>query len=215
MNNLEILSKVREKLLAIVVAATGNVSLASTTTGFTRLTGSFLDDGLVAGMEVKPAGFTDNTPNVIQSLTALEIKTFTARTVEASAPNRSLTVGIPSIVAWENKPVTLVNNRWYLDEDYDPGVSWSERITANAPFEHNPQWIGKLYGLSGTSVTALYIVADAILEDFRPFSIIAVMPDGYRLRVSGEPQPYRGQLVPDDAGRAYIPITIPLRKRAA
>ncbi len=217
MNDLEVLLAVRQRLVSLVFATTGTMTLEATATGFKRAdAGSFLTDKFVSGMEMQPAGFADNTPIVIQSLTDTEIKTVVARSAEAPGANRSLTVGIPKQVSWENKAIPeLLEKRWYLDEDYDPGVTWSERITKNAPFEHNPQWIGKLSGLSGSGVTALYTVARGILDAFPPFSVIGVMADGYRLTVSGMPAPSRGQLIPDDAGRAQIVIIIPLRKRSA
>lgn len=211
-DNYAALLALRGRLRDLLVSSTGVTTLGSTTTSFTRPTGSFVSDGFVAGMEVVPSGFADNTPVVINSVTALSMTLDKPRTAEADAAGRSLTVGIPPIRAWENVKVDTPVGRWYIDEDYIPGPV--ARITAsfNGEYETVPMYVVRLSGLAGRSVGALYKVADAILRLFRP-DLNFVLPDGTNLRVQSDPAPYRGQVLPGEAGHADIVITIPLRAR--
>lgn len=213
MDHLAALLAIRARLLTTVVAQTGVVTLTATGNGFTRENGSFVNENFRAGMEVVPAGFADNTPVIISSVTDLEIRTTTPRTAQTAAPGRSLTVGIPLLRSWENKRIANIpDNRWYIDEDYLPGPS--RKIGgARGPVEHFPMYVVKLNCLAGYGVSAPYTVAQAILDVFPPWLDIS-MPDGRPLRVQGDPAPFRGQLLPSaDAGRAEIVITIPLLKR--
>jgi hypothetical protein len=205
----------RARLLDIVAVATGNISLAATATGFTRAAGSFVADGFKQGMEVVPAGFGDNTPAIVNSVTANEIRTIGGRPVEAAAANRSLTVGIPPLRGWENRELTPLSNRWYIEEDYLPGAGNRIGVTRRSPIEYLPTYVIRLSGLAGHSVTALYTVAQAILDSFKPLTVFP-MSDGHAMVVRGDPAPYRGQLLTsaEDPGRAEIVITIPLIKRS-
>lgn len=213
MDHLEALLALRGRLLATVVATTGVTTLTATGTGYTRATGSFITDGFRVGMEVVPSGFADNSPGVIQSLTDLEIVLMNDRDPEGAAANRSLTVGIPQLRGWENFEVKPLDGRWFVEEDYIPGPRNRVGVMRSGPYEHLPQYIVRLSGLSDTGVTALYTVAQEILDQFPPGDAFS-MADGQPLRVASSPAPSRGQVLPGlDSGRAEIVITIPLWKR--
>jgi hypothetical protein len=63
----------RDWAKTLVVATTGVLALAATASGYTRTTGSFVDDGFWPGMEITPAGFIANAPRVITDVSALVI----------------------------------------------------------------------------------------------------------------------------------------------
>lgn len=215
MDDLEVLLALRAHLTNVVVATTGLVTLTATATGFTRSAGSFVADGFYRGMEVVPFGFTDNTPAVIQSMTASTVTIIGSRPAEAAGAGRSLTVGIPAQRGWENTSIAFLDNRWFIDEDYLPGIPFKETIGKRGMITYGPQYILKIYGIAGYGVTAMYTVSKAILDAFMPHTEVATMGDGYVLRVGSEPGPYRGQALPvqDDPGHTVVVITIPLLKR--
>ena len=66
----DVLLKCRNRLLTTQVATTGTTTLVATANGFTRPSGDFVADGFVSGMEVKPAGFADNSVGLISTVTA-------------------------------------------------------------------------------------------------------------------------------------------------
>jgi hypothetical protein len=218
----EVVTALRTRLLSLIVASTGTTSLAVThaivnsipESSFTRTTGSFITDGFIRGMEVNPVGFTDPTPATLHSVSALVAKLTLPRTAEASAPGRSLTVGIPKLQSWENVELAnLPDKRWYIDEDYIPGIPIQITLGPQGLLEYWPTYMLKLSGLSGYGNAALFVVANGILKLFPPNYAMS-MPDGYALRVRSNPGPNRSQLLPDDAGRSQIVITIPLQKRS-
>lgn len=65
-------------------------TLAATTTGFTRASGSFITDGFVNGMWLTPSGFSDNQISLITNVTALAITVAEPRLAEGSAAGRNL-----------------------------------------------------------------------------------------------------------------------------
>jgi hypothetical protein len=70
-------------------AETDVTSIAATTTGYTRATGSFVDDGFVVGMQITPSGFSANTVTTVEVVAALTLTT-SARTAEAAEGGRDL-----------------------------------------------------------------------------------------------------------------------------
>lgn len=212
LNDAEAIVVLRTQLRSTQIVSTGSQTLAATKTGYTRATGSFITDGFEVGMELKPTGYVNNTPSAIKALSATVITTRQERAVEAAAPGRSLTVGIPSIRAWENKKATPDDNLWFISEDYLPGPS--VRITTGplAEFDQFPTYVIKLYGFPDVGSQALSKVARGVLLSFLP-GLALDLSDGTQLRVRSDPAPYLGQILADDEGFAFIVVTIPLRVR--
>jgi len=212
MNHFRAMVALRQRLQNTVVAETGTGTFGSTGTGFIRLTGSFVDDGFAPGMEVVATGFADAGPFVISNVEATQITIRETNRAEITDSGRSLSVGIPSLVAWENKKFTPVDNRWYLEEDFVPGPTFQVTVGLFAELEHRMQYVLKLYGLAGEGIKALYSVSEAILAQFPP-RLALTMSDGTLLRVRSNPAPTRGQVLPQEAGRAVIVVDIPLFAR--
>lgn len=203
------------------VALTSGVELEATATGYTRENGvGFLVDGFMAGMEVVPSGFVQTTPGVILSVTTTTLTIDGGRTVEVMEPGKSLSVALPSLVAWENDRfpprdeqgnVVSLAGRWYVDEDYLPGPSAVKTTGPGRQVECTPGYVLKLYGPPEYGVLAHYTLAGALLDHFAPMT--ALYPSsGDVLRVRGDVAPYRDQLRVID-GFALITVTIPLRLR--
>lgn len=209
-NDFLLLTALRAHLKTLTVATTGVTSLAATADGFTRDVGSFIDDGFVRGMEVKPSGFADNTPAIVTRVDPLTLYVEGGRTAEALAIGRSLVVGLPEQRAWENMPFTPEDGRWYIDEDYLPGPSGRATLgKENYEIDAFPTYVIQLYGLGGKGVQALYTVASQILLLFRP-NLDILMAGGNVARVRSDTAPFRGQVVPEGTSHALITITIPL-----
>lgn len=211
-NNLLALAALRARLKSLVVATTGSTALASTATGYTRLTGSFIDEGFERGMEVVPSGFPSNAPGIVSVVNDLSMTIEGGRSASASSAGRSLTVGLPSHRAWENMPFTPEDRRWFIEEDYIPGPAFSVTIGSTHEVQVEPMYVLRLYGLSGIGITAIYLVADAILRLYAPGTALP-MSDGQVLRVKGDPAPNRGQVVAEGASHALTVITVPLWAR--
>ena len=202
----------RARLSALSVATTGTTTLAATIDGYTRNTGSFLDDGFARGMEIVPAGFTETTPAIISSVSALAIKTTAPRVAEANGAGRSLSVGLPVLRDWENVGEDPIVGRWLVEEDYIPGPA--VRVTDSGLFqlEGDPMYVIKYYGLPKVGIDALYALAQETLRLFLPDYALN-LSNGDTLRVRSDPAPFRGQVLHDDKGRAYVTVTVPLRIR--
>lgn len=216
----------RSKLLTLSVATTGTISLAATTTGYTRTTGSFVTDGLYPGMEITPAGFTNNNPAVITEVSALTVTakrivttvvngvptySLAAITAEAAADGRSLTVGLPSNRAWENIAFQPTAGVPWVREEFVPGPTQQVTIGPFGELEDTPMYAIYVNVAAETGLTAKRYVT-AIRRLFAPRTQIA-LASGDTVRVRADTGPYAGQLLQSTPGFAVQPITIPLRLR--
>lgn len=222
----------RVKLLTLSVCTTGSVTLAATTTGYTRSTGSFLTDGFAVGMEILTSGFTtaaNNGTGVITALSAtvMTVSSYTvtaaasaagytlaARTLvtEAAAAARTLAVGLPVLRAWENNSFLPTTGSPFIEEDYLPGPVQQTTLGPLGDIEGFPMYVIKLYGVAGNGMSAPVKYADAIINLFPP-RLALTLTSGDVLRVRTNPAPYRGQLMQADPGFAAITVTMPLRMR--
>jgi hypothetical protein len=203
----------RAKLLTLSVCSTGLVELESTATGYRRATGSFITDGFAIGMEVSPSGFTQDAPGVITSLTATELTIKGGRVVEASSAGRELSVGVPSDRAWENSNFDPTAGVPYVSEEYLPGPTEVITLGPQGEVEGLPMYLIRFFVPINTDSGAGDGYAGAALETFAPRTSTAV---GFgTLRVRTDTAPYRGQLTRMSTGFAVVPVTIPLRARAA
>jgi hypothetical protein len=203
----------RAKALTLSVATTGTMTLAATTTGYARTTGSFLTDGFAAGMEVVPVGFASNTPRVITAVSALAITVNATLTAEAAAGSRSLTVGLPSQRAWENVAYQPTAGVPWVREEFIPGPTQQVTVGPYGELEATPMYALYVNVPAETGLTAKRYV-DALRRLFAPRTPITVAT-GETLRVRADTGPYAGQLQQSQPGFAVQPITIPLRLRSA
>jgi hypothetical protein len=218
----------RSKLLTLTVTTTGAISLAATTTGYTRTTGSFITDGLQPGMEITPAGFANNSPAIITDVAALTIKAqrlittvvngvttyaLGAITAEVAAGGRSLTVGLPTNRAWENDAFEPTAGIPYVREEFVPGPTQQITIGPFGELEGTPMYALYFNCPAGSRLTAKrYVQAARVL--FAPRTEISAS-NGDTIRVRADTGPYAGQLLTSTPGFAVQPFTIPLRVRSA
>jgi hypothetical protein len=199
----------RNRALSLIVATTGSVSLSATATGYHRASGSFVTDQFLTGMEFVPAGFASNTPRVIKSVTDSDITTTTAVTVEAEAAARSLTVGIPSLRAYENVEFTPVTGRPYFEEDFVPATTTLMGTRDGGYVYEDGLYIAKWYGLPKFGVAALRRSVDALKLLFAPGSAFTVGTNVVRVRTDISSQ--TGQIIPLTNGWVALTLTIPWR----
>lgn len=204
----------RVKALTLSVATTGSTALAATTTGYTRAAGSFIADGFRVGMEVAGTGFAiaaNNTAKVITAVTATVLSCPGCAT-EAEG-TRTLDVGLPSLRLWENIPLTTVQGRPYVAEQYLPGPMLQATLGTLGELEATPIYVLQFYGVENTGLEGIADYADALLTLFAPGTSLAV--NGDTLRVRRIPAPFRGQLLHVEPGWSMLPVNIPCRIRTA
>lgn len=198
----------RNRALSLVVATTGLTNLSATATGYHRAAGSFVSDGFLAGMEIVPAGFAANTPRVIQGVTASDITTTSAPTVEAESGGRSLSVGIPTLRAFENVAFTPTSNRHYFEEDFVPATNSLLTMPAQSGvLRETGLYIPKWYGLSGVGVSALRKSVDALKALFAPGTLLVAGAN--TVRIGGDQAPQTGQIIPLSNGWSALTLTVP------
>jgi hypothetical protein len=212
---------VRARLVTLAVANTGALSLSSSAAGgedgasaYIGPAGSFAE--LRVGMEAVASGFpagaqTANGPATITHLSS------TVATVNRELPNvaaaggRSLAVGFPSLVAWENVPFNRAEGRPYADESYLPGPAPFQRT--NGMLEAEPQYILTLYIPKGTGISADSKYTNALRRLFPPGLRIMLSDPIDQLNVRRDLGPNRDQrkfpdLVP---GFMTVQFSIPMR----
>lgn len=206
----------RAKALTLAVCTTGSTSLSATATGYARQAGSFLTDGFYIGMEVTASGFgtgQNNGLSVITGVTALalDVTKSGGTAVEGAGAGKTLAVGLPSRVAWENQDFAPapVPGTPYVEEQYIPGPGDVRTLGANATILAEPMYALTLYAISNQDISAASKYADALITLFAPTTAIAVGSE--TLHVRADVVPYRGQLRQTGNGWAMVMVTIPLR----
>lgn len=222
----------RTRALTLSVATTGAISLAATSTGFTRAAGSFYTDGLWPGMEIVASGFGNAANNgtgvitEVTSATAIKVTMYTsayvngmlvvtrsATVAEGAAGGRTLAVGLPSLRAWENVNFAPESGIPFVEEQFIPGPMAQVTMGPNGDLEVLPQYSLQVNLPSGTGLTpARY--TDALRRLFPPRAFLT-LANGDVLRVRQDVGPFVGQLQQSQPGFAVKPITIPFRLRTA
>jgi hypothetical protein len=198
----------RARLQTLEVCTTGSTTLEATATGYSRAAGSFLTDGFAVGMEVTPTGFTQTDTGVIEALTATVMTIMGGRTVQASGAGRTLSVGLPANVGWENKAVTPVAKTPYVTEQYVPGTARVATLPVNGGTAYDDGlWIVRWFAKADTGLGALRLPAQEVLTLFKPGTLVSA-----GLRILSNPiGPTAGQLLPLEDGWTVVVITIPWR----
>jgi hypothetical protein len=168
-------------------------------TAFTQ-TGSFIVDRFYPGMEIKPSGFAANTVATVTGVTARTLTT-AARTVETSASGRTLLVGLPALVAWENEDITVqrIAGRPYMTVEYSP----STHVLFTSPKQggdatETGMYVFKLFGISGFGPDHIDRYIDGLRALFAPGTVLAAGANYVRVRTDVAPSP--GPLIPQDGG---------------
>lgn len=216
----------RSRAMTLSFVTTGSISLAATAMGYVRTTGSFWDDGLWPGMEVVAAGFANNGPAVITKVDPLTIEakrvisttvngvttvSLVAPPVESAAGGRSLTVGLPSLRAWENVKFEPTPGIPWVREEFLPGPVAQVTVGPNGELEVLPQWLLHVNLPAETGLTLKRYV-NALRVLFAPRTPIA-LTNGDVLRVRSDTAPFPSQLQQSQPGFAEQLFTVPLRLR--
>ncbi len=198
--------RTRAKQLSLVT--TGSVTLAATATGYSRSSGSFLTDGFVVGMEVTPSGFASNVVGTITAVAALTLTINGGRTVESAGAGRSLAVGLPADVAWENIPFSATTGKPYIGEQYAPGPQSQITVGPLGTIRMSGLYVLDVYVPANTGISADGKYSKGLKNLFPPRYAIT-LSNGDVLRVNHNPAPYRGQRRQPVPGYSWIPVTIP------
>ena len=206
-----VLEVARNQLKTLVVATTGVTSLGATTTTYTRASGSFVDDGFVAGMEIVLAEMGGDAPDILTKVEPLVLTTRRTHSARAAAAGRSISVGVPPYTSWSNTAATAKpqTNRWFLDEDFVPGTSMRAAGGTDYESDIHPVYIVNLYGVAGDGLQALFRVATEILRLFLPGTTFTAS-DGNLVRVRTDQEPGQGQPMAYEATHTVLTLTVPL-----
>ena len=200
----------RARAMTTEVATTGTMSLAATTTGFTRTTGSFETDGFTVGSEVTPSGFAINTRRVITRVQPLILTVSSTVAAEVAAGGRSLVIGIPSMFARENTVFARQDNRPYLIEEFDPATNTLRAgPAANGVREETGLYRLKWYGLANTGALGIRKAVDALAARFTPGTNLTAGSDVVRIR--GDVATQVSRIAVRDDGWAVCVLSIPWR----
>jgi hypothetical protein len=198
----------RAHLLTLEVCTTGVTTLAATSTGYTRTSGSFLADGFAIGMQLTPTGFTESTPARITALTALTITVDLPRATQTADSGRSLTVGLPD-VAWENVRYTPTPGRVWMREEYLPGGGSNLTLGTFATLTQLPLYVLHVVCPQFQDATACARYADALLRHFAPTTPLSV--SGHTVTVRSDVVPSPSPLQSSGDGWVEVTVSIPLR----
>lgn len=203
----------RLRLLGVELATTGSTTLAATTTGYTRASGSFLTDGFRVGMEVTPAGFSDTNVRVITAVSALQMlvnstHTAGAPTAQTADAGRTLTAYLPALREYDNDAFTPVTKRAYLAEEMVPAAATLLSASADGgTLQQTGLYVLRLYGVGDTGHLAIRAMSDAILARYAPGTSLSV--SGGTAYVRSDLAPFAGPLRRVDGGWSLCVLSIP------
>lgn len=230
-SHLAVRRAVRARLGTLIAATTGVTSLSATPTGYARAAGSFVTDGFEVGMEARGVGFANAVNNGIGVVTRVApfaltvsmvvvtitngVRTVTrpANVAEGAAGGRSLTVGLPSFVAYDNVELTPETGVPYWDEQYVRGPNVLGTIGPQGRIIGEPMYLPRINVQKDTSDEAATRYADAMVNVFPPGDKI-VLADGNVIEIRADQAPYAGQLLPNGGGHSGLLVTVPLRVRS-
>lgn len=207
----------RNRALTLVVATTGSTSLASTANGFSRSAGSFVDEHFEIGMEVTPTGFTDNTPGIVEYISATDLYIKGGRSAQASGSGRSLVVGLPALRMWdrlqaqENDTALSdadLQGRPVIAEERIPPIGY--RNTLGSVIEEG-RYVLTWYFLDGYGTNAIDRSEDALKALFTPGTPLL---SGSDVVVRGDTWNLPQQPQRIDGGWLAINISVPYRAQS-
>ncbi len=201
----------RARLTATVFATTGTMALTATATGYTRETGSFIDDGFVPGLEVTPTGFPTNAVDVIKTVSALAITTVGAHTASAETGGRSLSVLLPESRAFDGESESLTPGRLSVRESFVHGGS---SLITQSPDGGSEQveltYIVTFFGYKTYGAAPIDAMSSVLLRRFKSGTNVSI--GGQTVKVRAIPGPFAGQVLPHPTtGFLYRQNTVPCR----
>jgi hypothetical protein len=220
----------RQKLFTLAVitpiVTTLGVSAAGGVDGksaITRAAGSFVTDGLKAGLEVQGAGFAAASKangaltviRVAPLILTVEKQDANGNVVpllnDAAQAGRSLSIGIPERNSWENIPFDPVQGRVYFEEQFLPGPVSQKTLGPLAILEAEPQYIVNVYVRHGLGIDADAKYVNAIRKLFAPGTRINLANPDDLFVVRRDIAPTKSQRQFQAAGFAVSTFAIPLR----
>jgi hypothetical protein len=212
--------------LPTTMATTGDVVLASTADGFTRMDGgSFVADRFAIGMEIVSSGFpAANLRAIVTSVAPTDLRvnpfvvtvsgttqqvTHPAIPVDAAGGPRRIDAVLPSMRAWENlAPPGLsvfvpVAGIPYLEDEYSPSTS---TIITQSLSESRGDYILRIHGVVGAGSSGLRRTVDALKLRFAPNTILVAADHG--VRIDYDPMPESSAITATQSG-PIITLTIP------
>lgn len=210
----EIQLALRARALTLEVATTGSITMSVSGSGFTRATGSFIDDGFRRGMEVLGAGFTNSANNarhVLTNVTATVLSTDTT-VAEASGSGKTVSVPLPQYRAWENVEFEPVPGWPWVEEQLLPGPLPQITFGASGLLEARPIYNLQVHVPENVGIGAPNRYADGLLQHFAPLTAMTTA-SGDGLRVRTDAGAFRGQMIRRLAGWMTVPVSIPCRLR--
>lgn len=178
--------RIRARLVGMTVATTGSTSLAASPTGYTRPSGSFVDDGFEVGMEVTASGFGTAANNGLGIVTRVEALTLSvsaydlassdgewtrtsrALATESAGTGRTLSVGLPTVRAWEGIEHVVLPGVPWIEEKLVGGPSLRRGTLSSGEAEAQPQYQLEVHCVAGKGTGALDRYGDALFELLPP-----------------------------------------------
>jgi hypothetical protein len=202
----------RNRALGVSVATTGTTSIAATATGYTRAAGSFLTDGFVVGMELLASGFAtagNNGYKIVLGVAAgtLTVSSLSTMAIEAAGGDELLIVRLPEGKAFDNVAFTPTSGRPFVEEDFVPATTLLMGQKSGGLVQETGLYVLKLYGLSGTGVSAIRKTIDALKTLFAPGTTLTA--GSHTVRVRTDLGPFAGQILPQGDGRSMCALTVP------
>lgn len=200
----------RARLSALVICTTGAITLAATSTGYTRTSGSFVTDGFVVGYEVTPSGFTQTATGVVTAVSALTLTIDGGRIAQAAASGRALSVTLPALRAWDNLDFTPVPGRPFVEADFVPGPHTLRTGPAQGGVrETDGLYVVRWYGLANTGASNIRKAVGALEALFTPGTTFAA--GSHTVRIQADRAPFASQITQRPGGWALCTYTIPWR----
>lgn len=178
-------SAFRQRLLTLVnIDHAPGVSVTLASGVFTRASGSWLTAGFAPGMEVTVIGFGAATSSVVESVTALALKTSHAG-AQTVAGGGQFVVGLPQGRAWTGETFHPIDGRPYVAEAVLAGSSRKKSHGGpngqGAVIEHTPRAVATLFYPNGKGTLALEAMAGAVMAHFLPGSSLSYGADAARI----------------------------------
>lgn len=174
--HLDLRAAFRQRLLSVVLADTGAVTLAVAGSTYTRSSGSFLADGFAVGDEVVASGFTTAANNGRAVITALSSTVMTvdrALTAEGAAAGRRVVAGLPQGREWEGTEFIPQTGQPWVRERFRPLVSQPRALGAGGTVQHTMTGNLSLFYPARRGTLAVERMAGAVLDLFAPGTALA------------------------------------------
>lgn len=199
----------RAHLKTLVAADSGTTTLGASSTGFTRDSGSWLNDGFAPGMEVTSTGFPTVLSGVVRTVSATLLGV-SGLTTAAAASGRRVYAGLPTQRSWENEEFEPTQGQPWVREQLLPGPTRQTGVGPMGSVELDPLYVVEIHTPKGIGALALRRYASAVMTLFTHRTAIP-MANGDDLRVRTGTGPFQGQLLNRIPGWATVPVTVPLR----